>query len=245
MSPENRKHRGPDPRDLTLFTENQIRLMQQAANDYLWLINRGYPLNATLKLTGDRYKLHQRQRIAIARSICPDNQINLLNEKFCKPEDIKEQAVYIDGFNTIITLEALLSNAPVLICRDHTLRDLSGVHGSYRKISETPDVIKLTAMALKLLKPASINWFFDRPVSNSGRLAEMVRNTGKEENIEWECHTTDNTDQLLIQQQGIIITSDSGIMLKCDKWFNLTFYIKETFSLKGWFIDLLKTQSLQ
>jgi len=237
MSPDTRKHRGPNQKDLLLFADRNIPVLCEAARVYLWLLNRGYPINATLKLVGDRYALHQRQRSALARSICPDQQRALILST--QKAGISDRPIFIDGFNTIITLEAIICQAPVFICRDTTLRDLSGVHGSYHKIAETPEVIRIVARALELLKPASVTWFFDRPVSNSGRLAALVKSIGLEEGMQWDCFTTDRTDQQLMQQDGVVITADSGILLNCSGWFNLTRFIKDHLAVKGWFIDLI------
>lgn len=237
MSPDTRKHRGPNQKDLLLFADRNIPVLCAAARDYLWLLNRAYPINATLKLVGDRYALHQRQRSALARSICPDGQRKLIQA--VQKEVIATRPIFIDGFNTIITLEAMICQAPVFICRDHTLRDLSGVHGSYHRIAETPEVIRIVARVLELLKPLSVTWFFDRPVSNSGRLAALVKSIGLEEGVQWNCFTTDRTDQQLMQQDGVLITSDSAILLNCSAWFNLTRFIKDHLAVKGWFIDLL------
>ena len=235
MSPDTRKHRGPNQKDLLLFADRNIPVLCEAARDYLWLLNRAYPLNATLKLVGDRYALHQRQRSALARSTCSDEQRKLIQS--VQEDRIVAQSIFIDGFNTIITLEAMMCQAPVFICRDHTLRDLSGVYGSYHKIAETPEVIRIVARALELLKPSSVTWFFDRPVSNSGRLAALVKFIGQEEGATWDCFTTDRTDQRLMAQNGVLVTADSGILLNCSGWFNLTRFIKDHLAVKGWFID--------
>lgn len=210
--------------------------MREAAVDYLWLLNRQYPQNATLKLVGDRYRLHQRQRSAIARSICSDEQKRIIVQKL--QQELLAQDVFIDGFNLIITMEAMVCKAPVLICRDHALRDLSGVHGSYHKVTETPEVVQIIAEAMQQLKPASITWLFDRPVSNSGRLARLVKTIGDQAGVNWECYTSDRTDQQLLEKRGTLITSDSGILIHCSKWFSLTSYIKEQGLIEGWFINL-------
>ena len=38
---------------------------RQAALDYRLLLDRGYPVNATLKLVGDRYRLDRTDRIVL------------------------------------------------------------------------------------------------------------------------------------------------------------------------------------
>jgi hypothetical protein len=56
--------------------------------------------------------------------------------------------VLIDGFNTFITLEVALSGSLVLQCADGTLRDLAGLHGSFRIVDKTVAAVDLVLKAL-------------------------------------------------------------------------------------------------
>ena len=62
---------------------------------------------------------------------------------------------------------------------------------------------------------------------------------GEKEGVNWQCETTDSTDNLLVNKGGVIVSSDSGILKRCDSWFNLIAKIRERFSIQGWFIELL------
>ena len=76
--------------------------------------------------------------------------------------------VWIDGFNTIITLEVMLSDSILLNCMDGTIRDLAALRGTYRLIPETSEAIQLMFNALRDAGVSRINILLDEPVSNSG-----------------------------------------------------------------------------
>lgn len=56
--------------------------------------------------------------------------------------------VLIDGLNTIITLETALSDSVVLCGDDGVLRDVAGLHGTYRIIDKTPQAIDMILASL-------------------------------------------------------------------------------------------------
>lgn len=73
--PDTRKHRGQHPQDNTLFASKNSPNLQKAVAEFSWLLSRGYPEKATLKLVGDRYRFKERQRKAIQRAACTDESL--------------------------------------------------------------------------------------------------------------------------------------------------------------------------
>ena len=72
MSPDHRQHRGAHPDDNWLFAPEQVAGLRTAAGDLAWLLERGYPSTASLKLVGDHHRLNERQRTALLRATCSD-----------------------------------------------------------------------------------------------------------------------------------------------------------------------------
>ncbi len=239
MSPDNRRHRGPGPRDHYLFARDQLPVLSEAARDYCWLLDRNYTAKSALKLVGDHFKLQERQRSALDRSCQPISLVERIKAgEVTDYRKIRELPIVIDGFNLLIILEAALSQAPVFKGRDSLIRDISGLHGSYRKISETPQAISLAADFFKSIKPSSVLWVFDKPVSNSARLAQLVREKGLENNMKWETHLANQTDNHVAESDAIVISSDSQILARCKKWFNLTSYLLSHQISNKWLINL-------
>jgi hypothetical protein len=73
----------------------------------------------------DRYALTERQRWAVGRAACTDDQRTQRAATLLLPSNLEGQPVSIDGFNLLITLETALSGGVVLRGRDGVLRDLS------------------------------------------------------------------------------------------------------------------------
>jgi len=219
---DKRKHRGPHPDDQKLFGSEEILTLRKAVCDLSQLLSKGYAMKSSLKLVGDHFALTQRQRLAVRRSVCSDQQLSLRTQKQLTIEQITAQRIVIDGYNLLITLEALLSGAPVFIGVDGCLRDMSGIHGSYRRVTETSEALELLADYLASLKVVSVRWLFDRPVSNSGRLKAFIRELAEENGWVWEIELQFNPDKELSSTDLIIVTSDSDVLDNCGRWVNLT-----------------------
>jgi hypothetical protein len=80
-------------------------------------------------------------------------------------------------------------------------------------------------------------WLFDKPVSNSGRLAEMVQDLAKAHCWNWQPELIENPDQVILGGDKIAITSDSAILDGEVQWVNLGAYLIANHFHKTWLID--------
>ena len=194
MSPDNRQHRGAHPEDRRLFAPGNIAALRVAVGELSWLLGRGYATKSALKLVGDRHNLNERQRLAVARAACSDEQRDARAAACLDPERARGRAVVVDGFNLMITTEAALGGGVLVRGRDGCVRDLSSVHGSYRSVAETERAVRLLGEAFAALGLGPARWLLDRPVSNSGRLAERIRETARERGWPWTVEAVFNPD---------------------------------------------------
>jgi hypothetical protein len=193
----------------------------EATADLSWLLTRGYSGVGALKLVGDRYQLSARQRIAVARSACSDQDLSRRRAHEVGPEQLRGRPLWIDGYNVLTTVEAALAGGILLAARDGTLRDMASMHGSYRKVMETrPALALLGEMAVLLGVSASV-WYLDRPVSNSGRLKTIMAGLAEERGWNWSIQLVANPDAVLWQTDQVVATADSVILDRCRAWFNL------------------------
>ncbi len=223
--PDKRTHRGANPEDAELFAAGHIGGLRSAVADYSLLLSKGYAPKSSLKLVGDRFSLTDRQRLAVMRCGCSDTQLATRLEHEVKVSELEAEAIVIDGYNVLITTEAALSGAPIFHSRDSCYRDLAGIHGSYRKVTETIPAIELIAKCLRDLRIESALWLFDSPVSNSGRLKTIIGSLAEENGWPWEIELLPNPDVKLIETDMTAATSDSDVLDKCGKWTNLTAHI--------------------
>ena len=236
--PDKRTHRGAHPEDAEVFSARHVASLRSAVADYSLLLSKGYAPKSSLKLVGDRFSLTDRQRLAVMRCGCSDSQLQIRRANEVNVSELEAEPIIIDGYNVLITTEAALSGAPIFRSRDDCFRDLAGIHGTYRKVTETIPAIELIAKCLLDLGIESALWLFDSPVSNSGRLKTIIASLAEENGWVWEIELLPNPDKKLIESDMIAATSDSDVLDKCGKWTNLTAHIIEAAIPKAQIIDL-------
>lgn len=238
MSPDKRQHRGAHPADRDLFSSDKVEVLRVATSELSWLLSRGYSQKAAIKLVGDKHSLTERQRIAISRSACSDESLAKRNEGSVAKMGMRGSAPIIDGFNLLITVEAALSGGLLLLCRDSSIRDMSSVHGSYRSVNETLRALEIIGEGLDALGCKSARWILDKPISNSGRLAQQIRKVGAERHWPWTVDVLFNPDAEICASGTIAVTSDSTILDNVDRWFNFKEFLREIYFPGAWVVDL-------
>ena len=135
--------------------------------------------------------------------------------------EINGRTVAIDGFNLLILLESAFGGGLVLHARDGTYRDLAGVHGTYKHVRHTVPALLRVGEALR--PAAKVTWYFDQPVSNSGRLKTMLRELSETHRFNWEIILAYNPDKELIAlpNDTVLVSSDSWILNDGGAWCNL------------------------
>jgi hypothetical protein len=218
---DSRRHRGPHPVDEELFSQGALPTLQDAARDLSWLRTRGYADASSLKLVGDRYQLRGRQRVAVARCACSDSAKDDRASRQCNPVALAARPLVIDGLNVITTIEVALAGGVLLLGRDACMRDMASFHGSYRLVQETDRAVAIVVDAVESMRPSEVTVYIDRPVSNSGRLAEIVRTTAAAKGLRLEATTADRVDEILKASTAVVATADSAILDRCSDWLNL------------------------
>lgn len=230
--------RGFMPTDRRDFGEKAIPVLRKAADEIYYLLNRGYPVTNTTRFVGDRYQLSERQRLALARTVSP--QSSILSRKSREITDISGSTIYIDGFNVLIGLEIAFSDSMLFKCMDGTVRDLGGLHGTYRLIPQTDLAIKALLSTLEQLRPQKAVIYLDKPVSNSGRLRQRIYDISQQSDISFELEVCieEQVDSLL-KTKPLIASADAIILDECGSWFNLAEYIIQTHKGGHPYIDIL------
>ena len=241
--PDTRTHRGANPQDGKLFAADKIPTLRAALEDYSLLLTRGYAEHSSLKLVGDKFELDQRQRIAIMRSACSDQQLESRRKRQMDSKTAYNNALEIDGYNLLITVEAALAGAPIFICRDGSFRDICGLHGTYKRVQETIPAAKIIGEFLAELAPVQTKWLFDSPVSNSGRLKATLLEFAKQNNWSWQIELSVNPDKELVCSDSIVASSDSIVLNGCGRWINLSGIIVKNKIKNAWVIDLSEKEN--
>jgi hypothetical protein len=219
--PDKRTHRGPHPEDAKLFAPEAIGDLRLALADYAMLLTKGYAQKSSLKLVGDKFSLTERQRLALMRSACSDEQVASRSSRRIPIEAIAGQRIALDGYNVLITIEAAISAGVIFRGRDDCFRDLASIHGTYRKVTETIPAVELIGEFLKEVRAGRVLWLLDRPVSNSGRLKTLIGELAQKNGWDWQIELALSPDTELKRTDLIVASSDSVVLDDCRKWTNL------------------------
>lgn len=243
--PDRRTHRGARPEDAQLFAPAELPPLRHAAEELSWLLSRGYAEGSALKLVGDRHGLRVRQRQAVSRSACTDEQLESRLARRKTADDLMGRSLWVDAFNVLISLESWLSGAVLVQGRDHALRDLASVHGSYRSVDETDAALGLLACALRGFGPSEITVLFDRPVSNSGQIAARARERLATTGLPCDVSCVPNPDAVLVTIDGIVASADRWVLDRAAAWVDLpSAVIAVRPSPEPWIVDLAGTRSV-
>jgi hypothetical protein len=106
--------------------------------------------------------LSRRQRIAIARCAC-SRQAQARRQGHCvAASQLREQELWLDGFNVLTAVETALGGGVILVGRDGCCRDVAGIYSHYRKVEET--VPALQAIGRMTSQWGVAQWVFGKGV---------------------------------------------------------------------------------
>jgi len=238
VAPREDRTRGPHPEDARIFGERHLPRLREAVEELSWLLGRGYAEPSARKLVGDRHQLTQRQRLAVAQSSCGDGQLAARRARRLQLPELAGRALRIDGFNCVITLEAALCGAPLLVGRDGVHRDLARVRGSYHPVAVTERVARMVGEALAGAGCRAVEWCFDRPVSNSGRLKRLLLDAAADAGWPWTVELTDGTDRVVAEAPDVAASGDSWILDRDVPWIDLPAAVLDASGEPVWRVDL-------
>jgi hypothetical protein len=195
--------------------------LRKALEDMYYLLSRNYPLKASLALAGNRYQLVKRQLQALQGMACSESELRLRKDKELQETALKDKTIFLDGFNILILVETALSGGFVFKGLDGCYRDISSVHGTYRKVQTTEDALIIIGKTLQQLYLHKVIWVFDAPVSNSGKLKGICYEIAGKHDFSWEIRLENAPDKYLVDSKAFVCSADAWVLNECKAWFNL------------------------
>ena len=238
--PDKRRHRGPHPLDARLFAPDKIDALRGAVGDFSWLLERGYAAKSGLQLVGNRFGLHERQRLAVLRSSCGETARLSRKSREIAIADLSGQTLQLDGYNVLMTIEAALGGGVMLRGRDNCLRDMAALHGNFRSVEETAVAANLIGEFLCQYQVARAIWWLDSPVSNSGRLKTVLLEIAANRGWDWQVHLAFDADAALkkLDDEGIVVSADSVVLDNVGAWTHLAGALVAAHIKAAWLLDL-------
>ncbi|MDE5620710.1 MAG: DUF434 domain-containing protein [Ruminococcus sp.] len=231
--------RGFVPTDAREFgTSENLEKLRKSAEEVYFLVNRGYVMKNAVTFVGNHYLLSERQRTAVARSVSSEENIKIRKNKELSDSDVAGKVLYIDGFNTVITLEIAYSDSMLFRCMDGTIRDIAGLRGTYRLIDKTDMAVNAISETLARLNIEKAVFYLDAPVSNSGRLKQKILEIMQSKSFETEVYIENSVDSIL-ESKSCVVTADALILDKCGSWYNLTDTVIRNYMGNYKYIDIM------
>lgn len=185
--------------------------LKQAADEYFWMLSRGYPQASALKLVGDKFMLPRDMRQILYRGIVAGEQAQSRRKKIASIT--KGDRVLIDTYNVLFTVNNYLLGRPVFISNDGILRDAGEMRGRIINKPQFSRSVSLMLDVLLLWPEATYVHYLDEPVSHSGRLSIELCKDMVQMGIEGDAFVVQSPDHMLkTVKSEAICTSDGGII---------------------------------
>lgn len=198
-----------------------MRAIKKAAEDFKYLLNRAYNKTTALNLVVNHYKLNKEERNILMRYVFSDREITLHKSKRISLKKIRGREVVVDGYNTLITVEAILAGKKLIRGMDGFLRDTSATYSKYSFTEYTKKASEAIIQKIREYQPKSVTFIFDSQMSRSGELAAYIRSKLKDSGLRGDAKTSSNADREIIKTNAVTITTDSIIISKVDKVVDL------------------------
>jgi hypothetical protein len=186
--------------------------LQQAARDFRYLLNRGYPRQASLTLVGNRYNLPRAARQLLHRGVFADAVAQARRARLKPLSALAGQPLAVDGHNVLITLESALQGRPLVAADDGFVRDVAQLSRAYRDSPLTRRALDLLAGYLARHAPGPLTILYDAPMKRSGELAELTRQIFAARGLAVEARALPVPERELLAFPGAVATSDTHLI---------------------------------
>ncbi|MEK6978400.1 MAG: DUF434 domain-containing protein [Candidatus Hydrothermarchaeota archaeon] len=191
--------------------------------DLRYLLDRGYRRATAIRVVGDGYRLGKRERNILLRAVFSRLEAGEHRRRRVGPEGAEE--VVIDGYNVLITVEALL-RGEAFLSDDGFVRDATGIYGKYRRSRQTALALGEILAFLKAHRSRLVRFFFDGQVSGSGELCALVRRMLREAGLSGDARTVKSADGALLRNRSkILATSDSAVIEKAERVLDIPYHL--------------------
>jgi hypothetical protein len=186
--------------------------LQDAANDFRFLLARGYSRQSALGLVGNRYSLDEIGRRLLHRGVFAPDAAATRRAKLRRLSDLLDLPLALDGHNVLITLECALRRLPLVAADDGWVRDVGEVSRAFRVSVATDRVLTLLAVYLADQVAGPVEVLYDAPLSRSGELTRRTREIFASRGIAVQAAAVPVPERELAAFPGAIATSDTALI---------------------------------
>lgn len=192
----------------------------EAAIDYKYLLDRGYPAKSSLDLIVSRYSMNRVERSLILRCVHRSTYSLRVSSIIANDQMIRGRDLIVDLLNVSTTLIAYLEGECLYLCDDGFVRDVGGSRYWRGRRSRVVEAIEMIRGYISSIKPRSVYIVIDRkaPMS-SDILNQAMRILRNEVGVEVMGTLADRADKEIIELHrkrlsgsSVISTSDSLVL---------------------------------
>jgi hypothetical protein len=186
--------------------------LRQAAANFRYLLNRGYPRAASLALVGNRYDLSRPARQLLHRGVFADAVAQARRAKLRLLSTLAGLPLALDGHNVLITLESALLGRVLVVADDGFIRDVAQLSRAYRDSLATRQALTLLAAYVSRHHPGPLTILYDAPMKRSGELAELTRQIFAAQGLAAQARAEPVPERELVDFEGALATSDTHLI---------------------------------
>ena len=221
-----------------------VRPLRQAALDFFFLQNRGYPRRAAIEWVGNRYQLDSLGRQLLHRGVFSQGDALRRLTKRNLGVSWKKEWLVVDGHNVQITVESALLGRHLLRANDGAVRDLAGQSAKFRLSEASEQALEFIFRLLKEFRPAGSLFLFDAPISQSGHLANLYQQRMDALGLPGTARAVPVPEREFPYEQGLVASSDQAVLENASRWVDLAGMVlsfNDSLELKEDFSSLMMT----
>jgi hypothetical protein len=203
------------------MTKLHQKALEQAAEDFLYLLDRSYPRKAGLQLVGNRYDLDALHREVLHRGVFARKEARERRHRLVELVRLVDFKLLVDGHNVLITVESGIAGRLLIAANDGVIRDVAGVSHRYRISTLTHEAIDFIFQILQEYPPKETLFFLDAPIRQSGELAAALRSALKKCKLSGDAQALKVPEIRLKGGKGVIASSDSAVLDQAQQGFDL------------------------
>jgi hypothetical protein len=89
-------------------------VLKAAARDARYLVDHGYPKESAIRFVSDHHRLPEEQRFVLTRVVVASDTAKARRDKIQPLKALHGRALFIDGYNVLISVESLLGGNPYI-----------------------------------------------------------------------------------------------------------------------------------
>lgn len=213
----------------THWEASRASLLWEAAADFCFFQNRGYPRSSCLEWVGNRHALTSFEREILHRGVFGQKTALERRAKRWLGSDWYAEGLAVDGHNVQITVESALMGRPLLKGNDTALRDLAGQSFRYRMTEVSEAAMDRVFWFLEAHRPQKVLFFFDAPMSRSGALAARYAERILSAGLTGEARAVPVPEREIAALSCAAASSDGAVLDRATRWIDLAACCLEAF----------------